>query len=210
MATAAQIAACAANAQHSTGPRSPDGRAVSSRNALKFGLYSQADLLPGEDPADLEQLARDFDDEYCPEGPLETSLVRDLVRGIWLERRYTRIEAEIVNARFAALSAEDRQFPLGTIYIQDAEGPNLLQKIERRRTAARRQFQRVMLELRRLQDERRALQPQPAPNPTRQPAMATPVSKIPAPSVRFDKPVNAGPSPDRTLSDNGDNPALRL
>src|SRR5215831_5608041 len=108
MSTPAQIAACAANAQHSTGPRSPEGKAVSSRNALKLGLYSQSDILPGEDPAEFDQLLHDF-------------------------------EAQFINLRHADLTAEEQEFPLGAIYAKDAEGPNVLQKIERRRAAALRQ-----------------------------------------------------------------------
>jgi hypothetical protein len=60
MATAAQISACAANAQLSTGPRSPEGKAVSSRNALKLGIYSEAHILPGEDPTEYAELLQDF------------------------------------------------------------------------------------------------------------------------------------------------------
>lgn len=210
MATAAQIAACVANARHSTGPRSPEGKAASSRNATKFGLYSQADLLPGEDPAELEQLTRDLEDEYHPEGLLEARLVRDLVRGIWLERRYDRIEAEIVNLRFAALPPEERQFALGAIYLQDAEGPNILHKIERRRAAARRQVERAMREFHRLQQERPYLEAELDPDPAPARPTAKPVNQIPELLVRFDTPVDGGPTPVRTPSDNWDNPALRL
>ena len=128
MATTAQLNARAANAQHSTGPRSPEGKAASSS--------------PAKLPAGLDQFARDCADQYPPR-PDETRLLDDLVRGIWLERRYTRIETEIIDLRFAALPEEQRPFALGAIYLQDAEGPNLLPKIERRRAAAQRQAQRA-------------------------------------------------------------------
>ena len=108
MATAAQLTACAANAQLSTGPRSPEGKAASS-NAVKLGLYSHANILPGEDPASLEQLTRDLEDQYHPQTADEFRLLHDLVRGIWLERRYTRIETEIIKVRFAAPSEDQRQ-----------------------------------------------------------------------------------------------------
>ena len=211
MATAAQFTACAANAQQSTGPRTPEGKLTSSRNALKFGLYSQASILPGEDPATLDQLTRDLEDHYRPQNPEENQLVRDLVHALWLEQRYTRIETEVINLRFAALPEEQRQFALGAIYIQDAEGPNLLDKIARRLAAAQRHVHRARTELRRLQSERRTLEPEPQPAP----ANPKPAHPLPSPSVRFDKSVSAaspaaGPTPIRTPSDNWDNPALRL
>ena len=183
MATAAQITACAANAQHSTGPRSPEGKAVSSRNALKLGLYSQADILPGENPAEFEQILRDYEAEYRPAGPIQTAAVHDFVRAIWLVRRYDRIEAQFINLRYAALTAEDRQFPLGAIYLKDAEGPNVLQKIERRRAAAMRQINRAKEEIARAFANR---QPGQAAAPRSR--TTSPDKHLPSNSVRFDTP----------------------
>jgi hypothetical protein len=34
------------NAQHATGPRSPQGKGISRRNALKHGLRAEALVLP--------------------------------------------------------------------------------------------------------------------------------------------------------------------
>jgi hypothetical protein len=42
-------AANRANARKSTGPRTPEGKARSSRNAISHGIYCQNLLLPGED-----------------------------------------------------------------------------------------------------------------------------------------------------------------
>jgi hypothetical protein len=200
MATAAQIIACAANAQHSTGPRSPEGKAVSSRNALKLGLYSRSDILPGEDPAEFDQLLHDFEAEYRPVGPVQTAAVHDLVRAIWLVRRYDRIEAQFINLRHADLTPEEQEFPLGAIYAKDTEGPNVLQKIERRRAAALRQAAGAREEIARFASA------VAAPRKT-----ASPTKHLPPDSVRFDArkmpPIS---TPIRTPNDNWDNPALRL
>jgi len=56
MATAAQIAANRANAQHSTGPRTPEGKTASSMNALKHGADAASVVIPGEDPAQYDRL----------------------------------------------------------------------------------------------------------------------------------------------------------
>jgi hypothetical protein len=48
-----QLEANRKNATLSTGPRTADGRAVSSRNAVTHGLLSAMVLLPSEDPAHL-------------------------------------------------------------------------------------------------------------------------------------------------------------
>jgi hypothetical protein len=212
MATPAQIAACVANAQHSTGPRSPEGKAVSSRNSLKLGLYSLANVLPGEDPAAFDQLLHDFEDEFHPEGPAETRLVHELVHAIWLERRYTRIETEVIKLRFASLSPDQRELGLGAIYIQDAEGLNVLHKIERRRSAAHRQARNAIAEIRRLQNQR--LQTVNPSAPAMTSSKAKPAHHPAIPSIRFDDSRDGVPdaisTPVRTPSENRANPALRL
>jgi len=206
MATNAQINAAIANSQHSTGPRTPEGKAASSRNSLKLGLFAQAEILPGEDPDALAQLARDFQETYQPEGAGETMLLNDLVRALWLERRYARIETEVINIRYAALSPEDRANALGAIFIQDAEGANVLQKIDRRRAAARRQAERARKELEIRRTNRLASMPEPVPAPEPgsrpAPAIPNPVTAILADPVRFDTPAPAAATSLRTPSDN--------
>ena len=49
MATQAQIDANRANAQKSTGPKTPEGKAKSRRNGLKHGLTAEACMLADED-----------------------------------------------------------------------------------------------------------------------------------------------------------------
>ena len=56
MATPKQTAANRLNAQNSTGPRSVEGKAASRFNALKSGIDAKAQVIPGEDPDQLEDL----------------------------------------------------------------------------------------------------------------------------------------------------------
>ena len=55
MSTAAQIEANRKNAQHSTGPKSPETKAKCSLNALKTGLTGRTVLLPADDTAAYQQ-----------------------------------------------------------------------------------------------------------------------------------------------------------
>ena len=74
MATPAQITANRANAHFSTGPRSVEGKAASSRNSLKLGLTAQSLIIPGEDPAEFDQFIAGHEQKFQPVGPVEEEL----------------------------------------------------------------------------------------------------------------------------------------
>ena len=66
---------CQANASHSTGPKSPEGKARSSRNALRHGLTAEVLALPGDDPRDIQELKDAYIAAHQPETPDECALV---------------------------------------------------------------------------------------------------------------------------------------
>src|SRR6266852_531486 len=103
MPTEAQINANRLNAQKSTGPTSPQGKAASSVNALKSGIDAWSHIIPGEDPAELEALTAAFLLHYRPAGPTELSLVDTLISTEWIQRRLRRIEAQLWNYRVECL-----------------------------------------------------------------------------------------------------------
>ncbi len=154
MATPAQVTANNANAQFSTGPRSVEGKAVSSRNSLKLGIHAQAMIIPGEDIADLEELTTAHEQKFQPVGPVEAELLETVIRSAWMKRRYARIETEYLGARIAALP-EGTEYPLGAVMVQDAANGNTMQKIFRRQQAAQRDWYKAIETLTRLQASRR-------------------------------------------------------
>jgi len=147
MASPAQITANRANAQLSTGPRSVEGKAASSRNALKLGIHAQSLVIPGEDPELLEELTCEYELDLQPVGAVECALVETIVRSAWLMRRMTRIEAEVTHAR---LAAQENPGPhaLGDIYIDDFAAARLFQSIARRYQALQRDYYRALKEIR--------------------------------------------------------------
>jgi hypothetical protein len=86
MSTENQIEANRQNAQRCTGPKTKEGKTRSSQNALKSGLYSQAEVTAAESREDYEALAAEFHNHYAPANPHERSLVDALVRYEWLTR----------------------------------------------------------------------------------------------------------------------------
>jgi hypothetical protein len=97
MATEAQSTANRRNAQLSTGPRTQAGRARSSRNALKSGIYAESEIIPGEDPAELAQLTAEYYESIQPQGRGEAALVDQVIRADWKLRRISRAEADVWN-----------------------------------------------------------------------------------------------------------------
>src|ERR1017187_1237975 len=90
MATQAQIDANLRNAQHSTGPKTEAGKANSSRNAIRFGLFSTNNcVLPGEEDI-YDHLCHSLWDELAPVGAIEEVTAAEYVRAIWLLRRCAR------------------------------------------------------------------------------------------------------------------------
>ncbi|HEY1493152.1 MAG TPA: hypothetical protein VGF49_01355 [Candidatus Solibacter sp.] len=170
MATPAQVTANRANAQHSTGPSSAEGKAVSSRNSLKLGLTAKAAIIPGEDPAELESLTAQYLEEFEPVSAVEQHLVHTMIRAIWMQQRCDRIEAAYLNARVAAMP-EGTQHALGAAVIDDAAQGDVLHKIFRRHQAAEREWTRALDSLTRMQaqrfaDEAEAEVQLPAPAPS--------------------------------------------
>ena len=80
------------NAQRSTGPRTTEGKARSSQNALKHGIYSKQLIREGEDPAEFEQLRTALRSEHQPANTTEEILVDELVHHFWRLRRFREME----------------------------------------------------------------------------------------------------------------------
>jgi hypothetical protein len=148
MATPAQVAANQANSQNSTGPKSSEGRAQSSRNSFKHGLYAKDLVLPGENPAELDQLRLSFRAEHQPANTTEEVLVNELAEHFWRLRRMRERETVAMQPENLASWLE-----LG-----------LLALVQRTMASAERGFHRALTDLRRLQKDRGFI-PQPSTTP---------------------------------------------
>ncbi len=83
------------NAQKSTGPRTPEGKAASSKNAFKHGIYSNEVVIPGEDAAGYEELLADLRAEHQPVTPTQEILVEEIAQHYWHIRRWRKIETQM-------------------------------------------------------------------------------------------------------------------
>jgi hypothetical protein len=133
-----------------TGPRSEAGKAISSRNALKHGVYSKARILPGEDPAELDQLTADYYQHFQPANPPERKLVDDLVHGEWILRRLNRIDTEILEMGMEPnYKGEPRTAGEAFINVSQTE-----LRLQRRIDSTDRLYRRILDQLLQLQKDR--------------------------------------------------------
>ncbi len=96
MPTRKQLEANRRNATKSTGPRTREGKSLSSKNATKHGLVSKQVLLQDESEEEFEEFSQGLRDDLKPVGALETRLVEDIAADFWRLSRIRRIEAGIL------------------------------------------------------------------------------------------------------------------
>jgi hypothetical protein len=89
----ARLAANAANAQHSTGPRTPEGQARSSQNARTHGLTARDLVIAPNELEEFEELRNDYQASVQPLDPIQQSVFELLVGAAWNLRRIRRMEA---------------------------------------------------------------------------------------------------------------------
>jgi hypothetical protein len=82
-----------AESRGSTGPTTNRGKARSSRNAIKHGIFSKAVLLARESPKEYRALVEGFRKDFQPEGMVEDVLVEKLACLTWRYRRLLNAEA---------------------------------------------------------------------------------------------------------------------
>ena len=138
MSSQRQIEANRRNAQKSTGPTSVTGKAASSMNALKTGIYAQSLILPSENLADLEQLIDEWYQRHNPTTPEARSLVDDLIYGEWIKRRLRAAETQIWAYDHQETYRPDKKNPLGQTAVSRGKAFAQLQwRIECNRRASR-------------------------------------------------------------------------
>src|SRR6266404_3422846 len=137
MLTDRKIEANRQNAQHSTGPSTPEGKAAVRLNGLKHGLCAETIVVPGEDPAQFEAMLNAYRAEYQPATPSAEFLVRQVAMADWRLMRLHRVEAAFHTFRHKELSDTRREdldlddTRLAYIAMRDAGSKSVLPSFHR-------------------------------------------------------------------------------
>lgn len=92
-----------ANARHSTGPKTPEGKAAVRLNACRHGLLARDVVLPEEDFDAFEDLRNRVRAELSQVGPIEELLADRVVNIMWRLGRWARVETALFDWRVRQL-----------------------------------------------------------------------------------------------------------
>ena len=140
----AKLAANRANAQHSTGPKTPEGKAKVARNARTYGLFVSDNTLEQENPQEYADMFASFIADYCPNPGIEFELVRQLTSASWRLRRLDRIETARLNSEDEPETRHEASKGIADRFHDDQL---FLDRIYRARQQAERTFNRCYKEL---------------------------------------------------------------
>ena len=99
-----QLAANRANATHSTGPVTPEGKNRSAQNALKHGFNAaKYCVIRVEDPQELAQLRADYIRLYQPANTLELIALENMALAQYAMNRYRALDAGFGTECFSQL-----------------------------------------------------------------------------------------------------------
>lgn len=99
MASVKQKTANRTNARRSTGPKTASGKAVSSRNAVRHGVFVNLSNLPEAEQAEFDLLAASLIQDLRPVGTLEHMLVEKIAVAFWRNRRLVSAESASITLR---------------------------------------------------------------------------------------------------------------
>ena len=180
MSSIPKIESARANGARSRGPVTPEGRARSSKNAIKHGLSSRAIVLSNESESEFEKLLESYLAQFNPQSEIEASLVEQLVAARWRMERVWAIETSLldlemteqedaVDQKYESIDEVARTALAFRALCDNSRTLNLLSRYE---SQFRRAGERALDSLLRLQDqqlEKQKLQNEPNHLPTRVP-----------------------------------------
>lgn len=148
-------------------------------NALTWSLRARSLMIPGDDPAEYQQLWDNLEAEWKPQTHTQRYYMEQMCTSQWLLTRLARSESRVhdVSMNYEARFA-------------------LLDRISVQRTRLERSFTAAMRELERLQLKRQARpQPQPAPAAKAAPAPVHQPAELNVPPPTYVMSEGAGDQP---------------
>src|SRR5262245_33570645 len=100
------------NARKSTGPRTPEGKAKSSKNATTHGIFCESIVIEGEDQNAYRDYRVALLTRTNPQDALELQFAEQIIRAGWKLRRLQHSELEAYAERRVELQQTFRKQPV--------------------------------------------------------------------------------------------------
>ena len=91
-----KLAANRANAKLSRGPKTPEGKARSTQNAVRHGLLASISKLSVESRQGYSDYVQGYCDQFRPKNQLELGMVEEMAIASWHLRRAFAIENQML------------------------------------------------------------------------------------------------------------------
>jgi len=191
--TQSQIDAARRNGAKSQGPKTPEGKAISSANSLRHGCCAKAVLLTSENPEAYHKLAEAYYKKFKPGDDVECDLIDEMVIAKWRQRRDWSNEAALfdleMDRQTEKVDSEYKKIDHASRYALAfralADESKALQLAARYETTHRRSYYRALtalLELRSAPKPEPDPTPDPAPEPENKSCETNPATANPVPS----------------------------
>ena len=149
---AAEAMEIAKGAKSKGGPQTPEGKAASSKNALKHGLSSAMAIVPGEDSAEYDQTLCDLRMDHRPRTAAEDQCIQQMAHAHWKITRCARLEQAIWDLELGATTAETSPFhKMSLAFLKGSNVSSAFDKLSRYQAEARRAYHQAAATLRRHQ-----------------------------------------------------------
>jgi hypothetical protein len=164
MATEKQIASNRANAQKSTGPRTPEGKSVVARNAMRHLALARYSLLRAECRDNFNNYVADFYAEYNPRTATERALVDAMAAARWKSLRISTLESAQIDYEFdrqtdPSFEKLDNAARTALAYREASLKSGALSLFNRTEARLQRQFDAALNQLRRHREDNQPAKP---------------------------------------------------
>ena len=146
MSSLRRINASRANAARSTGPITPEGKALSSANAIRHGLLARCVVLENESGACFDDLVAQHTERFAPADGVEFGIIEEMAAAHWRMRRAWVIESRLMERAIRHQPPGDEAARIAAAFSELAATPelNLLHRYEAR---LHRIYQRALFNL---------------------------------------------------------------
>jgi len=148
------------NGARSRGPKTPEGKARSSQNSLKHGVFGRVAVLNCESADQFELFRQDYFNRFRPSDEPEANLVEKIIFCTWRQHRLWDIEHGLLEKEMNSgdpgypLDVPENSLRLAEAFARGLSTPDALDRLSRMEASLDRQASRAYHRLHLLQKDR--------------------------------------------------------